>query len=355
MVIVVSVALKFAVDFGFAPPGSVYADPSLPRVLPILSAVVLIDGFASTKAAQSRRNIRLARVTQMGLVGQLAGVCCMLAWVCFDRSIWALVIGALGSAFTKTVLSHIWLEGERNRLQWDHSAFREIFKFGKWIFFSSILGFLVASGDRLILGGLIDSTALGVYSVAFTLASALESVVTALASAVAFPALSEIARDRAHDLQRTYYRFHGPLALLCYFCSGVLVCAGQDLINILYDHRYADAGWMLQVLAMGAISFPFQVAIQVFLALGVPNIHSRILLIRLLGLACGVPLGFFWFGLPGALWGIVASELIPLVGTFAWLKRLNLLNVKNEVMLFGAMPLGLLGGWLFSVAVVSVR
>jgi len=64
------------------------------------------------------------------------------------------------------------------------------------------------------------------------------------------------------------------------------------------------------VLAVGAVSFPFQVAVQAFLALGVPKVYSRILVIRLVGLVCGVPVGFFWFGLPGALWGVVASQLI---------------------------------------------
>src|SRR5262249_38867929 len=156
------------------------------------------------KIAQSRRSIHLGRLTQIGLIGQLAGVCSMLAWAYLDRSIWALVAGGLGSALTKTLLSHVWLEGKQNRLGWDRSAFREILGFGKWIFLSSILGFFVASGDRLILGGLTDASTLGIYSIAVTLASSLESVVTGLATAVAFPALSEVARDRPHHLQRSY-------------------------------------------------------------------------------------------------------------------------------------------------------
>jgi len=82
MMIVVSVTLRVAVDFGAAPQGSVYADPSLPLVLSALSAVVLIDGFASTKTAQSRRNIRLGRLTQIGIAGQVASVICMFAWIC---------------------------------------------------------------------------------------------------------------------------------------------------------------------------------------------------------------------------------------------------------------------------------
>ena len=182
----------------------------------------------------------------------MIGLCCMFGWIVFDRSIWSLVAGALGSSLARAVLTHIWLSGHPNRWQWDRAAFEEIFGFGKWIFLSSILGFLVGNGDRILLGGLINADVLGVYSIAFSIFSIVDQIVGRIVAGVAFPALSEISRERRHDLKAGYYKFHGPIAAATYFCAGALMTSGQALIGLLYDHRYADAGWMLEVLAVGS-------------------------------------------------------------------------------------------------------
>ena len=48
------------------------------------------------------------------------------------------------------------IPGAANRFEWDSAAFQEIFHFGKWIFVATIFGFLMDSGDRLLLGGLVS-------------------------------------------------------------------------------------------------------------------------------------------------------------------------------------------------------
>src|SRR6185312_1611771 len=99
-------------------------------------------------------------------------------------------------------------------------AFVEIILFGKWILFSSIIGFLVTSGDRLLLGGLIEKSVLGVYVIAFSIVSSIEAVLLMIIARISLPALSEIARERPHVLQATYYRMQIVVASLAYFFAG---------------------------------------------------------------------------------------------------------------------------------------
>jgi len=342
--ILVSTMLALGAGMGFVDAKSVYADPILPPVIAVLSATALIDSFASTKDAQSRRNVQLAKLIQIDIASQLAGLLCMFAWIYFERSIWALVFGALGGSLAKTFLTHAWLSGHRNRLQWDSSVFREILGFGKWIFLSSILGFLAANADRILLGGLVTARTLGIYSIAFTFASAVDLIMTRVIMAVAFPAFSEIVRQRPSDLRKVYYKVFSAIAAVCYFLSGVLIVWSQGLIDWLYDVRYSDAGWMLQILVFGSVAVPFQVAIQCFLALGMPQIHSTILFVRLITLVAGLLMAFHWFGLPGALWAIVGSQLLPAVAILIWLARVKLLDLKRELLLLAIFPLGLIAG-----------
>ena len=144
------------------------------------------------------------------------------------------------------VLSHCRLAGIANQLRWEKSAVQEIVHFGKWIFVSSILSFLVSNGDRLLLGGMIDKTTFGVYVIAFMIFSAVELVLLKIIGSISLPALSEIVRERPSALRAAYYRIHMIVAACAYFISGTLIMLGQTLIGKLYDARYAQAGWMLE-------------------------------------------------------------------------------------------------------------
>ena len=175
------------------------------------------------------------------------------------------------------------------------------------MFLSSIIGFLASNGDRLLLGGLIDATTLGVYVIAFAIFTSVEALLDKIISYVAFSALSEVIRERPADLKASYYRFHIIIASVAYFCSGILMFSGRSLIGLLYDRRYEQAGWMLEILAIALLITPFHLAIDCLLALGLPRIFTQIIAVRGVALFIFVPLGFHLFGLPGALWALVAS------------------------------------------------
>jgi O-antigen/teichoic acid export membrane protein len=329
---------------------SAYAHPSLATVVSVLSIAAILNGFESTKVSQASRTLALRLLVQVELVSQLVGLITMILFAAFDRSIWVLVGGALASALTKTLLSHVWLPGTANRWQWSKPAFDEILGFGKWIFGASILGFLVNSGDRAILGFLIDARVLGIYVIAFLIFNSVEQVFTRITADVAFPALSEVARNRSSALRSVYYRFHTTVALGAYFCGGALMVGGQEVIELLYDRRYADAGWMLQILSFALLTVPFRVGTQIFMAVGAPVLLMHIGAIRLVVLALLTPTGFSLFGLPGALWAIVLSYFSWLPLTIFHLLKYKLVDVRKELLALPALPAGMLLAKIITVA-----
>ena len=128
------------------------------------------------------------------------------------------------------------------------------------MFLSSILGFLAGNADRFLLAGFVDSATLGIYSIAFTIVSSIAQILTRIFSDVSLPALSEVTRERPFDLKLSLYRFHIATASFTYICAGLLIVSGNTLIGLLYDRRYEQAGWMLDVLAVGLLSVPFNLA-----------------------------------------------------------------------------------------------
>jgi O-antigen/teichoic acid export membrane protein len=342
--LLICVLVLLAAHLELFPKDSVYEHPSLPYVLAALSLTTVIAGFESTKLIEASRNLLLGSVTRIEIAAQLVGLIAMIAWVLIDRSIWALVAGSIASAMARTILSHSWLSGTPNHWRFDREAFYEIMNFGKWIFFSSVLYFLVSNGDRMTLGWYADAGTLGAYAIAFLIFSSIDQVLAKIIVDISFPALSEVARERPAKLTEVYYRFHGFLAAAAYFCCGLMAVSGQAIINVLYDRRYEQAGWMLQILALALAIIPLRLATQCFLVLGLARVYFHLNTIRMLALFVALPLGFHWAGVHGALWGIVFSYFssAPLIIYYSSLH--GLFKPRRELIALSGLLVGILSG-----------
>ncbi|MHB8622286.1 MAG: oligosaccharide flippase family protein [Sulfuricaulis sp.] len=346
--LVVAVALHYGQSLHLMAPGTVYSNPLLPLVIAILSSTAFIIGFESTKISMADRDLALGRISQLEILSQVVSVASMIAWAWVDRSIWALVAGGVVYALVKTVSSHLWLPGLPDKWAWDHEAFREIIHFGKWVFLSSILGFAVNSGDRLLLGGLISTTALGFYAIGFMIVDSVNLVLNKLFSSVSFPALSEIARGKPSEFKRTYYRFRIPIDLFTLFAAGLMFTGGEALISLLYDNRYSAAGHIVQVLSVSFIFTRYGVAEICCLALGKPSFLSGQIAARGIALYALVPPAFHYFGFNGALWIIALHRAFSIAPVFYFKIKHGLVDMKKELIVLPMLLVGGAAGEVFS-------
>lgn len=337
----ISFLLSAANHTGLVPKGSVYSDPYLPYVIAAVSISAVIAGFQSTKFAEASRRLLLSRVTQIQIAAQIIGLICIIGWVLIDRSIWALVAGYICGTAATTVLSHTWLPGITNRWQWDQSAFQEIVHFGKWMFLSSILGFFANNGDRMLLGGFVDSATLGVYGIAYNIFSVTAQVVNRIISDVGYSALSEVAREQSVKLKHSYYKLYAVIASFTYFCAGFLMISGHNLVSLLYDQRYVQAGWMLEVLAVSLPSLPISLAYYCLLALGRSEIFANLIAINVAALLVFIPVGFHFFGVLGALCGLVASLYLRVPATIYYQVKYGFFDLPKELLLLPTLCAGM--------------
>jgi O-antigen/teichoic acid export membrane protein len=331
---------------GLLPAHSVYADPRIPSLLAVVSLYGLVSGFESTKVYLARRQIALGLLTRIDLLTQAVGTAFVIAWAFVSPSVWALATGWVFGAVFKTVLTHALLPGPRNRLAWNAAAFHEVFHFGKWTVLSSIFSFLLTSGDRLLLGVLFNAVTMGLYSIAGLLLSALQAALSKVVGYAVLPALSEIVRGRPGDLKATVYRIRRPLDLICLSAAGVLFFLGPPLVKLLYDSRYATAGWMLSVLGLTLVATRLDVFDQCLVALGRVRLLSVLNAVRLVALYTLVPLGYLGFGMEGAVTAVAISAIFNSVVVLSLQARLGLIDLRRELLALPIFGAGLLAGWL---------
>ena len=186
-----------AIPLGFVA-ASVYGNPMLALYMPVMAFSALLDGFQSTAVHTADRNLQIGRLALMQLVTQITKVVFMVVAAYIFGSVWVLVIGSVLQVLMDTIGSHLFLGGIRNRFCWDAESRRTVSKFGRWIFFATILTFLAGRGDALILGKVMNPDEFGLFSMAFSLAFLLPQAISNLSGMVLFPLYSRLMElDRA--------------------------------------------------------------------------------------------------------------------------------------------------------------
>ncbi len=331
--------------------GTVYADDRLPYLVAAFAITLVLTGCESIRIIQARRQMHQHLLTKIDILAQVASAVAMvfvaLAW----RSIWALTTGAVVAGVARVVLSYRMLPGHAVRFRIDRSSAHELMGHAKWIFLSSVMTFLAVNGDRVLLGGLISAREFGLYSIAAIMSSVVLNIANSVCNSIVFPALSEVYRDRPQELPRNFERFQWGYDGMVVFPAAILIMSAQTLIDLIYDTRYHDAGWIVMVLSAGVIGVRYQVVEMGYLAVAKTKYGAIANTLRLAALAVGLVVGRHFFGLVGAVAGVALSQYAgwPLA---IWFKsKVNALTWRAEAMLVPSIVGGLLVGKLISLCV----
>jgi O-antigen/teichoic acid export membrane protein len=312
----------FAAGCAIAYPVSVvYGEPVLFGMLLIASTQFLVSGLMPTRRETANRHLMIGRVTVLEMVAQAIGLAIMVALAYWLRSVWALVIGSVIGVVVQVVVISLFLPGPRNHFRWERDAVHELVHFGKWIFFSTICGFLLTQGDKLILGKFLPLDAFGVYNIGYFLGS----FPMMLGMVAIVRLLIPIYRDRPPAASRQNFlalrkmRVAVTGGLLSMIAVFALI--GVWLVELLYDARYHDAGAIVVLVA--CIQIPVIIGLtydHAALAAGDSKrfffVSATKAALMLTGLFLGVQAG----GLTGALLG-QGIAILAAYPALVWLSR----------------------------------
>ena len=293
------------------PMAQVYGVPELMGLLPVAGISLLISGFNPTRIDTANRHLLLGRVTLLDLVAQIVGIVAIVVLALLTRSVWALVWGAIIGSAAKLILMHLLLPGRANRFQWQPQAGRDLIHFGKWIFLSTACGFLLAQGDKAILGAYLPLDQLGVYNIGYFLAA----FPVLLAGAVTGRIMIPIYRDRppaasaenAARLRKLRFALTGGVLLLL----ALVGIFARPLVALLYDARYLGAAPVIAALAM--VQMPQVIGMtydQSALAAGNSRGYFLVMALRAGVQTAAFAMGVHQGGLLGALVGLGLAGLI---------------------------------------------
>lgn len=354
VVLLIALGFQLAGGSGHFQSGTVYADARLPAMIAVFSLCAVLQGFESMKLAVAQRELKVAYLARLEIISQVIAMAVTLGLALATHSVWSLLVGTLVAAGAKTAMSHWYLPGPRVQPLWDPSCAQEIVGFGKWIFVSSVIGFLAAHGEKLILGGSLSTASFGVFSIAATLMMAVMSLYASLNAHLIFSTLSEALRTDTGTAARVYTRVQQIADAFLGIMAGGIFMSGHWAVDLLYDHRYQNAGWMLEWLGLGLLAVRHQVIEQLMFAKGQPVWVSASNALRAISLILLIPAGFAAAGERGAIAAVVASQFVSWPVALWFKYRNGLLTLASERVWLPALALGVLAGWVLDATVKAI-
>lgn len=326
-------------------PWSIFNDePRLFLLGIVLGVTSTIHGFNSISLVVHSRQMNIKKLTILGITTSIIGLIVKITWAWHFPNVWAFVVAAFVTSIITLIASHTLFATIPMRWQWETTSVREFVRFGRWMFVSTALNFLAGRLDVIVLGRVGGMEMVGIYVLAKNLATLIVGGLRKFSSMILLPVYSRLAERNPQELRRKVLKIRSILLLCSLPPLWVLILGGPFIIDILYDERYQQAGWMLQIISVGAVALVTRVSLgPILLAVGDSFRHMIDTVIRVsLYIVC-MTIGIWFGGIPGFLIGIAVTE---------WLSYLVLIFLVHQYGVF--FPLLDLAAFSSTLIVVAI-
>jgi O-antigen/teichoic acid export membrane protein len=214
--------------------------------------------------------------------------------------VWSLVAQSLVTSLVGTAV--IWrLSAWRPSRSFDLSAVKELMQFSKHLVGFGVVNYWGRNIDKLVIGRVAGSAALGIYGLASRLMQLPLTNVTNITSSVMFPALSTMQED-VSAMKRLYLRGNRMIALLTFPMMIGLSVLAEPIIVTAYGDQWRDAIAVVRILCFaGMFQSVYNTASWLLLSFGRTDTLFRLGLYATFIRVAGIAIGIHW-GLIGAAW-----------------------------------------------------
>jgi O-antigen/teichoic acid export membrane protein len=285
----------------------------LAAILPVASLFFVFTAFDSTARGLLQKKLQVARLGIFEIALAVVTLVANVGVALVTRTVWALVLGSVITGAATLIMSFLYIPGLRHRFMVDPVSARQLLKFGKWVFFSSIVYFFAMNFDRLYFAKQISLSQLGIYGIARGLSDMITLFVARASNFVLFPTVAAAGLAPA-DLRRRLMRGRKTLLFAAALGLGLFLAISDLIVRLLYDPRYSEAGVILPLLCVG-VWFGILTSTNDSILMGCsrpayPAISNAAKLATYL---IGVPLAFHFYGFMAAVAVISLGELIKYV------------------------------------------
>ena len=295
--------------------GRFFDTPSATVLIRALALVMVLSGLKNVGVVYLDKELQFRQRFVYLSLPTLVDFVVSLVAVVILRSVWALVLGRVARELALMIGSYA-AHPYRPRLRLDSHRAKELFRFGAWIFWSSILVYLMFNLDDIVVGRVLSATDLGLYQMAFTISALITTQVTTVVSDVAFPVFSKLQADKER-LPGAFSKALQLTSIVAFPFAAGLWFVGPTAIEM-----FLGPSWLPLLAAFnglmiwGLVRSVAGITDPLFNSMGKPYINTFIWLVTVGMVAALIyPMTVTW-GIGGAAWATVIASAPFVAGVF---------------------------------------
>ncbi len=286
--------------------------------------VLRLSGLLSVIQAASNmgslffvRGLDYKRVFYCDVTGQIAFLVAALPWAYFRPSVVALFAGYLAQYSTITILQYI-LHSHRPHFSYYFKRLKDLTHYGKWVMAQNVLTQANSIVESTVVGRILGTRDLGLYSRANSIASLPSSTIVQLVYKIGFPAYARIQDSIQKVTQGFIKSLDIALSLTLPFLF-LIIFAGGPLVSILLGSKWIDMTLTMKILVVSLTLEGLSTIIYPILeGVGKVDVRFKILFLQII---LTLPLMVFFaniYGIAGAAFGITLASFIVFLVTAYW-------------------------------------
>lgn len=286
-----------------------YEMPELLDVLNLLLWVFPIRTISHISYSLLQREMLFKRLAGLDLISYLLGFGVMgLILALNGFGVWSLVWANLTEALIYCILLLV-RTYRKLGVGLDITALKELLRFGSGFTIAAILNFFARKADYIIVGKYIGGAGLGIYSRAYGLMNAPNSIVGSVANNVLFAGFSKIQADGKRMLS-ALEKSYSLIFLSMLPLSGISIILAPEIILVLLGEK-----WMASIMPFQVLVFSmfFRVGYKIggtyLKSVGKTKVLAFTQGIYAIGVTLGSYLGLAW-GINGVAVGVTLAIIL---------------------------------------------
>jgi lipopolysaccharide exporter len=282
-------------------------DGRLTIVMLALSAGSVISAFENIGIIDFRRDVAFRKEFDMQLwsrvVSAATTICVAVIW----RSYWALIAGILTYRLVRLLQSYI-MSPYRPRVTF--VSWRRIIGFSLWSWASTILAQIQSLSESMVIGRLLGTMQVGVFSVGLELGSLPTTEVVEPLGRALFPGFASL-HNASQGLAKMFLGAVG-MGLMLVLPAGIGISMVADpMVRLCLGEQWLAAVPVVQILAIGGtIAIFIHAAANLIIAIGQPKVTFFLGVVATLIKVAALLLLMPYFGLAGAAAAWIGSSLV---------------------------------------------
>ncbi len=269
---------------------SIYHEPLIGKVLPVLGLAVVFNGAGTIQWALLQKEMKFKRLFKIRILPLFVSLCITLPLAYLGYGVWSLVVGEVSKSLFVNIA--YWMVGKWiPRFVFSIEAMKQMLKFGKWIITEKVQEYLYSNLDSIFLGYFGNLSVLGIYTIGRQIIFVLYNTINGPIGGIVFPMLSKMQAE-IEKVRNGFFEVSKRVMLVNIPVTIAVAVLSFDAVPLLFSNKWQGLPLVLSIGVIGeGVARLIWAQRDMFKILNRPDVYPKAVMINLLFAAVCYPFG----------------------------------------------------------------